>query len=169
MKTPWIIDRASIGIQCLLWKLGINWHNTIRDECTPDFSCCINKYPVGSEERFILGSITNAATHKKPIIALPSFEHTRAQEAGREGAVREYVHKDWRGKTYRLRDMSDEHLGRTIALIERKAKEGIVVRIGGGTCAEDMYYDEYKVMGEESKKLMHYEEYMKESKRRKGK
>ncbi len=67
--------------------------------------------------------------------------------------MREYVHKDWRGKTYRLRDMSDEHLGRTIALIERKAKEGIVVRIGG----------------EEAKKLMHYDEYMKESNRRKGK
>ena len=80
--------------------------------------------------------------------------------------MREYVHKDWRGKTYRLRDMSDEHLDRTIALIERKAKEGIVVRIGGGICAEDMYYDEYKVTGEEAKKLMHYDEYMKERTRR---
>ena len=86
MKVPYIIDRASVGIQWLLWKAGINWHNTIRDECTPNFSCCINKYPVGSEERFILGSIANGAAHKKPIIALPRFKHTtaRAQDAGRE-------------------------------------------------------------------------------------
>ena len=79
----------------------------------------------------------------------------------------EYAHKDWRGKEYRLRDMSDEHLTRTIALIERKAREGIMVRVGGGSCAEDMYYDEYKVKGEEAKKLMHYDEYIRERNRRK--
>jgi len=30
-------------IQLGLWKLGINIHNPINGECTPDFSCCINK------------------------------------------------------------------------------------------------------------------------------
>lgn len=34
------IDRASCNIQLILWVIGINIHNPIRDECTPDFSCC---------------------------------------------------------------------------------------------------------------------------------
>lgn len=55
-------------IQWCLWKNNIHWHNKFFDECTPDFSCCINKYPIGSNERFILGQIANEAMHKKPII-----------------------------------------------------------------------------------------------------
>jgi hypothetical protein len=36
----WLLDRLSCGLQWLCWKLGWSWHNPLRDECTPDFSCC---------------------------------------------------------------------------------------------------------------------------------
>ena len=36
------IDRLSVLVQWSLWKIGIHWHNIIRDECTPDGSCCKN-------------------------------------------------------------------------------------------------------------------------------
>jgi hypothetical protein len=53
--------KLTVFIQWLLWELNINWHNSFFDECTPDFSCCIHKYPIGSEERYILGQIAKSA------------------------------------------------------------------------------------------------------------
>ena len=80
-----LIDRASVAIQWTLWEMGISWHNTIRDECTPDFSCCIHKYAVGSEERFILGQIANSLAHGEVIVTFNKSPD--ATEAGnREGA-----------------------------------------------------------------------------------
>jgi len=38
----YIKDRSSFYLQSVLWLFGYNWHNTVRDECTPDFSCCAN-------------------------------------------------------------------------------------------------------------------------------
>ena len=38
-----IIDRFSIYLQTFLWLFGYSWHNSVRDECTPDFSCCVPK------------------------------------------------------------------------------------------------------------------------------
>ena len=38
-----ILDRCSVYTQLLLWTFGINIHNKRRDECTPDFSCCMKK------------------------------------------------------------------------------------------------------------------------------
>lgn len=35
-----IKDRLSVYIQLFLWVIGISKHNKLRDECTPDFSCC---------------------------------------------------------------------------------------------------------------------------------
>ena len=32
--------RVTVLVQYLLWKVGINWHNTVRNECTPNFNCC---------------------------------------------------------------------------------------------------------------------------------
>lgn len=37
------LDRLSLYAQWLLWKVGIAWHNPYRDECTPDFNCCMKK------------------------------------------------------------------------------------------------------------------------------
>ena len=36
-------EKVSCYVQQILWNIGIHWHNTVRDECTPDFSCCIKK------------------------------------------------------------------------------------------------------------------------------
>jgi len=38
----WQLDTSS-RVQYVLWKVGIPIHNPFRDECTPDFACCINK------------------------------------------------------------------------------------------------------------------------------
>ena len=62
------IYKITVFVQWILWKNGINWHNSIFDECTPDFSCCIHKYPVGSEERFILNQIAQSAKDKDYIV-----------------------------------------------------------------------------------------------------
>ncbi len=35
-----LIGQIACRIQWCLWKCNIHWHNTIRDECTPDGSCC---------------------------------------------------------------------------------------------------------------------------------
>lgn len=29
-------------LQKFLWKIGIPWHNSFSDECTPNFNCCKN-------------------------------------------------------------------------------------------------------------------------------
>lgn len=34
------MNRLSIYKQLTLWILGISWHNTVRNECTPDSNCC---------------------------------------------------------------------------------------------------------------------------------
>ncbi len=33
-------DRESVAHQLKYWVNGVPLHNTIRDECCPDFSCC---------------------------------------------------------------------------------------------------------------------------------
>ena len=33
-------DEESIEFQLKEWVQGNNWHNTVRDECCPDFACC---------------------------------------------------------------------------------------------------------------------------------
>jgi len=38
-----ILGQIATGMQWCLWKCNIHWHNPIRDECTPDFSCYRNK------------------------------------------------------------------------------------------------------------------------------
>lgn len=37
---PWIY-RCTHLFKIALWKIGIPWHNTYSDECTPDFNCCV--------------------------------------------------------------------------------------------------------------------------------
>ncbi len=33
-------EAESIEFQTAEWVAGRPWHNTVRDECCPDFSCC---------------------------------------------------------------------------------------------------------------------------------
>lgn len=37
-----IKEKLSIILQSFLWYIGIAWHNSYRNECTPDFNCCVN-------------------------------------------------------------------------------------------------------------------------------
>lgn len=77
------------------------------------------------------------------------------------------VHITKDGKKIKLCDMTDSHLAATISLFERLAKEGVTVRIGGGgSCAEDMWYDEYTLYGEEALERLGYANYVKERDRR---
>ena len=38
------IYRVSCWVQWILWKCRIFWHNSVADECTPDFSCCTKRH-----------------------------------------------------------------------------------------------------------------------------
>lgn len=42
------IYRLTVWLQWFLWKIGIPWHNTFSDECTPDFNCCVQGLAVGT-------------------------------------------------------------------------------------------------------------------------
>lgn len=35
--------KIRLFFQAMLWLFGINWHNSIDDECTLDFGCCLKK------------------------------------------------------------------------------------------------------------------------------
>jgi hypothetical protein len=76
------------------------------------------------------------------------------------------VHTTKDGKKIKLCNMTDDHLQATISLLERKAEEGVTVRMGGGSCAEDMWYDEDTLYGNEALERLGYVEYVKERNRR---
>ena len=76
------------------------------------------------------------------------------------------IHTTREGKKIRLRDMTDSHLAATIRLFERRAKDGVTVRMGGGSCAEDIWYDEDTLSGEEALDRLGYADYVKERDRR---
>lgn len=48
-----IINKLSIYLQTVLWLFGYSWHNSIRDECTPDFSCCAMKCKESFKQRWM--------------------------------------------------------------------------------------------------------------------
>lgn len=65
-----------------------------------------------------------------------------------------------------VKDMTDSHLKATIRLLERKAIEGVVVRSGGGSCAEDFWYDEELLFGQDALDKLNFQAYIDEFKRR---
>ena len=75
-------------------------------------------------------------------------------------------HKTKDGKKIKLVDLELSHLENIIKWIERKAKEGITVRMGGGSCAEDMWYDEETYYGKEAKRQLNFDDYKAELERR---
>jgi len=77
-------------------------------------------------------------------------------------------HKTKDGKKILLSDLELSHLENIINLIERKSIEGYTSRNGGGSCAEDMWYDEDTYYGEEAKKEMNYKDYISEFERRRS-
>ena len=76
-----------------------------------------------------------------------------------------HVTKD--GRKIKLKDLELSHLKNIIKFIERRAKEGIDIEIGGGEWDIDaMWYGADTIYGEEVKKQLHYYDYVKELKRR---
>ncbi len=78
------------------------------------------------------------------------------------------MHRTKDGKEMKISEMSDSHLKNTIALIERKAKEGVIIACGsdGGGLGWDFYYDEDFICGDDVLDLMNYEAYINEFKKR---
>ena len=70
------------------------------------------------------------------------------------------------GKKIKLTDLELSHLENILKWIERRAKEGLTVRMGGGSCAEDMWYDEKTYYGEEAKSQLNFSDYNAEFERR---
>ena len=71
------------------------------------------------------------------------------------------------GTAIDLKDMSYTHLVNTINMMERKAfGDGVLVRVGGGSLPEDVYYEEYRLVGESALAEMNYQKYVAEKNRR---
>jgi hypothetical protein len=70
------------------------------------------------------------------------------------------------GKKIKLSDLETYHLKNIINWIERKSKEGLKIKYGGGTCADDMYYDEDILYGKKALKQLKYKSYKKELEKR---
>ena len=76
------------------------------------------------------------------------------------------VHTTKDGTKIKLCDMTDSHLAATIRLMERKAREGIVVIDGGGSGPDDFWYDEDLLHGNDALEHMGYYDYVAERDRR---
>jgi hypothetical protein len=80
--------------------------------------------------------------------------------------AKKFMHTTKNGDQIALSKLEDSHLQNIINFLQRKAKEGVRVRHGGGTTADDIWYDEDMLYGEEALKHLHYGEYIAEQKRR---
>lgn len=75
-------------------------------------------------------------------------------------------HRTVSGNLIEISEMSSEHLINTIKMLRWKTEAGILVRCGGGDTAEDMWYDDYYLHGEEARKHLNLAEYEAELKKR---
>ena len=77
------------------------------------------------------------------------------------------MHTTKDGKQIALVDMSDKHLLATIAMIDRKAKTGVVIQSGGILfCHDEPWYEQHTAYGAEALDAMNAAEYAKEAARR---
>jgi hypothetical protein len=75
-------------------------------------------------------------------------------------------HKTKDGREIKISDLETTHLENIIKMINEKSKKGLIVRTGGGSCAEDIWYDEEIVYGDEVKNILNYSDYEDELNRR---
>lgn len=83
----------------------------------------------------------------------------------REDRVKTHTTRD--GTVMKLTEMSNQHLDACIRMFERRAKEGLTLRYGGGFDAADIWYDEYTIYGKEALEYLNYDDYVHERERRK--
>lgn len=96
---------------------------------------------------------------------MSDYENEIADHAN-YGKAKKFMHVTKNGDSIALSKLEDSHLQNIINFLQRKAKEGVKVRYGGGTTADDIWYDEDMLYGEEALKHLHYGEYVAEQKRR---
>lgn len=58
--------------------------------------------------------------------------------------------------------MKTSHLENILRMIERMSINGYTVRSGGGSCADDFWYDEVTYYGNDAKRELNYEHYKSE-------
>lgn len=75
-------------------------------------------------------------------------------------------HKTKNGTKIKLKDLKLSHLKNILRWIDRKAAEGVTVRMCGGSTGEDMWYDEYTCYGENARRELNYYDYKAELSRR---
>lgn len=73
------------------------------------------------------------------------------------------LHRTRDGRTLTIGQMTDEHLLNTLKMQLRRAEAGITVRCGGGSSAEDMWYDEDQYQGREALEHMNFYDYYDEA------
>jgi len=78
----------------------------------------------------------------------------------------EYTHTTREGKKISLSEIEDSHLNNIINHLRNRAKEGILMRDGGGFDEDDIWYEEWTIYGKEVLELTGYKHYIKEQKRR---
>jgi len=76
--------------------------------------------------------------------------------------VKEFYHTTKDGKIIKLQDITLKHLQSIVKWIERKAIEGLTIRCGGGSTAEDMWYDEETFYGKDALDNLDYDKYKQE-------
>lgn len=77
-------------------------------------------------------------------------------------------HRTKQGKDILISDLTLDHLKNIISLIERRAKKGVIKKMGGGHDADEMWYDETILYGEEALKELNYYDYKKGLDKRNG-
>lgn len=75
-------DRESIKYQTEQWVLGIPWHNVVRNECCPDFSCCRPELLAPKEVRERFAALEEAEDHGATSKMLGMFLGGAVVEAG---------------------------------------------------------------------------------------
>jgi len=71
------------------------------------------------------------------------------------------------GELIKYSEITDSHLLNILRWIEKKAVEGIILVVGGGFCAEDMWGDKYAIKGNDVLKHYDYNLLVNEAKKRK--